>query len=91
MRQAILNHLGLPTTAPPLAPARGPPPHDLVFDANPALDFDQTPAYDPSESEPAPDVGIPSFHSHPPRGTLRQPSPARSTELFFDPGAENAV
>ena len=33
---AILTHLGLPTTAPPLAPARGPPQHDFAFDADPA-------------------------------------------------------
>jgi hypothetical protein len=50
---AILNHLGLPTTAPPLSPARGPPQHDLAFDADPG--FDQTPAYDPTEPEPVPD------------------------------------
>ncbi len=45
----ILGHLGLPTTPPPLSPARGPPQHDLAFDT------DQTPAYDLSEPEPVPD------------------------------------
>jgi hypothetical protein len=52
---AILTHLGLPTTAPPLSPARGPPQHDLAFDADPGFDLDQTPAYDPTEPEPVPD------------------------------------
>ncbi|CAN5586628.1 hypothetical protein BH23BAC4_BH23BAC4_03890 [soil metagenome] len=52
---AILSHLGLPTTAPPLSPARGPPQHDLGFDADPGFDFDQTPAYDLTEPEPVPD------------------------------------
>ena len=31
---AILRHLGLPATPPPLSPARGPPQHDLAFDAD---------------------------------------------------------
>ncbi len=52
---AILTHLGLPTTAPPLSPARGPPQHDLGFDADHGFDFDQTPAYDLTEPEPVPD------------------------------------
>jgi hypothetical protein len=54
---AILTHLGLPTTAPPLSPARGPPQHqhDLAFDADPGFDLDQTPAFDPTEPEPVPD------------------------------------
>jgi hypothetical protein len=52
---ANLTHLDLPTTAPPLAPARGPPQHDLAFDADPGFDLDQTPAYDPTEPEPVPD------------------------------------
>jgi hypothetical protein len=52
---AILTHLSLPTTAPPLSPARGPPQHDLAFDADHGFDLDQTPAYDPSEPEPVPD------------------------------------
>ncbi|HUF51831.1 MAG TPA: hypothetical protein VMN60_13475, partial [Longimicrobiales bacterium] len=50
----ILTHLGLPTTPPPLYPARGPPRQDLVFDVDPGFDLDQTPAYDPSEPEPVP-------------------------------------
>jgi hypothetical protein len=45
----------MPTTAPPLSPARGPPQHDLVFDIDPGFDLDQTPAYDLSEPEPVPD------------------------------------
>jgi hypothetical protein len=53
---AILAHLGLPATAPPLSPARSPPQHDLAFDADPASDLDRTPAYDPSEPEPVPDL-----------------------------------
>ncbi|HUF51392.1 MAG TPA: transposase [Longimicrobiales bacterium] len=52
---AILTHLGLPTTPPPLSPARGPPQQDLVLDVDPGFDLDQTPAYDPSEPEPVPD------------------------------------
>ena len=52
---AILTHLGLPTTAPPLSPARGPPQHDLGFDADPGFDFDQTPTYDLTEPAPVPD------------------------------------
>jgi hypothetical protein len=52
---AILTHLGLPTTAPPLSPARGPPQHDLAFDADHGFDVDQTPDYDPTEPEPVPD------------------------------------
>ena len=55
---AILTHLGLPTTAPPLSPARGPPQHDFAFDADPGFDLDQTPAYDPSEPEPGPDFDV---------------------------------
>jgi hypothetical protein len=44
-----------PPPRPPLSPARGPPQHDLAFDADPDLDLDQTPAYDLTESEPVPD------------------------------------
>jgi len=51
----ILRHLGLPATPPPLSPARGPPQHALGFDADPGLHIDQTPAFDPTEAEPAPD------------------------------------
>jgi hypothetical protein len=29
---------------------------DLAFDADPGFDLDQTPAYDPSEPEPVPDL-----------------------------------
>jgi hypothetical protein len=46
---AILEHLGLPTTPPPLAPARGPP--ELAFDFDQHLN--QTPAFDPADPEPA--------------------------------------
>jgi hypothetical protein len=42
------NHLGLPTT-PPLSPARGPPQHDLAFEADAGFDLDQMPAHDPTE------------------------------------------
>jgi hypothetical protein len=52
---AILTHLGLPATAPPLFPTRGPPQHDLAFDAGHDFDLDQTPAYDLTEPEPVPD------------------------------------
>jgi hypothetical protein len=38
--------------ATPLSPARGPPEHDLAFDADHGFDLDQTPAYDPSEPDP---------------------------------------
>ena len=56
---AILRHLGLPATPPPLSPARGPPQPDLGFDPEPDLDFDQTPAFDPAEPEPVPDFDDP--------------------------------
>jgi hypothetical protein len=49
---AIFTRLGLPTTAPPLSPARGPPQHDLAFDADPGFDLDQTPDDDLTEPEP---------------------------------------
>jgi hypothetical protein len=52
---AILRHLGLPATPPPLSPARGPPQHDLGFDADPGVDLDQTPVHDLTEPEPIPD------------------------------------
>jgi hypothetical protein len=61
---AILTHLALPTTPPPLSPARGPPQGYLGFDADPGFDFDQTdpgfdfdqtPAFDLTEPEPVPD------------------------------------
>ena len=40
---AILEHLELPHTPPPISPARGPPQGDLLLD--------QTPAFDPTEAE----------------------------------------
>ena len=40
---AILQHLELPHTPPPISPARGPPQGDFLLD--------QTPAFDPSEAE----------------------------------------
>ena len=43
----ILEHLGLPTEPPRVAPARGPP--------DQSLDFDQSPRYDPSVPESAPE------------------------------------
>jgi hypothetical protein len=55
---AILNHLGLPTTPPPLSPARGPPQPELAFDADPGFDLDQTPADDLTKPEPAPDFAF---------------------------------
>ena len=51
----ILRHLGLPAAPPPLSPARGPPQHDLGFDAVHSPDIDQTPTFDPTEPEPVPD------------------------------------
>ena len=44
---AILEHLELPHTPPPISPARGPPQGDFLLD--------QTPAFEPSEAEPVPD------------------------------------
>ena len=44
---AILQHLELPHTPPPISPARGPPQGDFLLD--------QTPAFDPSEAEPVPE------------------------------------
>ncbi len=63
---AILRHLDLPHTPPRLAPARGPPQAALELDADPvapadplpADDFDQTPAFDPTEPEPVPDLEL---------------------------------
>jgi hypothetical protein len=43
---AILHHLELPHTPPPISPARGPPQGDFLLD--------QTPAFDPTEAEPVP-------------------------------------
>lgn len=63
---AILRHLKLPHTPPRLSPARGPPQAALEFDADPvaranplpADDFDQTPAFDPTEPEPIPELDL---------------------------------
>jgi len=54
--RAILDHLGLPNHPPPLAPGRGPP----AFATEPDLDtsdfdFDQSPAFDPTNPEPIPE------------------------------------
>jgi hypothetical protein len=51
----ILRHLELPATAPPLTPARSPPPEEPSYDADPLLDLDQTPVFDPTEPDPIPD------------------------------------
>ncbi|MGH7469081.1 MAG: transposase [Longimicrobiales bacterium] len=59
---AILRHLGLPTTPPPLSPGRAPPHYDFGFDADPGPDIDQTPSYDPTEPEPVPDVDFNQSH-----------------------------
>jgi hypothetical protein len=40
---AILEHLELPCTPPPISPARGPPQGDFLLD--------QTPTFDPTEAE----------------------------------------
>ncbi len=44
---AILVHLDLPNKPPPLAPPRGPPQRDFMFD--------QTSSFDPADPEPVPD------------------------------------
>ncbi|MQA92859.1 MAG: hypothetical protein GEU90_21990 [Gemmatimonas sp.] len=51
----VLRHVGLPASAPPLTPARSPPPNEPAYDADPLLDLDQTPAFDPTDPEPIPD------------------------------------
>jgi hypothetical protein len=51
----ILRHRGLPHTAPPLTPARSPPRRAPARDADPFLDLDQTPAFDPTEPDPISD------------------------------------
>jgi hypothetical protein len=58
----ILRHLGLPTSAPPPSPARSPPPEDPACDADPFLDLDQTPAFDPTEPDPIPDFDFDQKH-----------------------------
>jgi hypothetical protein len=63
---AILRHLDLPDTAPRLAPARAPPQAALELESDyvaavdplPADDFDQTPAFDPAEPEPLPELDL---------------------------------
>ena len=47
---AILLHLDLPHTPPPLSPARGPPQTDFLTGL-----LDQTPAFDLAEPDPVPD------------------------------------
>ena len=47
---AILEHLELPLTPPPISPARGPPQGDFLLD--------QTLAFDPSEAEPIPEFSF---------------------------------
>jgi hypothetical protein len=65
--KAILRCLDLPHTPPRLSPARGPPqpafdldpdPVAPVEDHLPADDFDQTPAFDPVDPEPLPDLDL---------------------------------
>jgi hypothetical protein len=41
-----------PHTAPPLTPARAPPQGDPAPGADPFLDLDQTPAFDPTDPIP---------------------------------------
>jgi hypothetical protein len=45
----ILRHLGLHASPPPLTPARAPPPDEPTYDADPLLDLDQTPVFDPTD------------------------------------------
>jgi hypothetical protein len=52
----ILRHLDLPHTPPPLTPARAPPRGDPALGADPFLDLDQTPAFDPIEPDPIPEI-----------------------------------
>jgi hypothetical protein len=53
---AILLHLDLPHRPPPLAPARDPPQRAFLID--------QTPSFDPTEPEPAPDVQFDQSQPH---------------------------
>jgi hypothetical protein len=66
---AILRHLELPHTPPRLSPARDPPQAAFDLDADsvrpiptqdsvPADDFDQTPAFDPADPEPVPELDL---------------------------------
>ena len=73
---AILLHL--PHKPPPLSPARGPPQSDLLTRL-----LDQTPAFDPAEPEPIPE--LPTLRSGEPaayRIALR--SPRRPPGFEFD-------
>jgi hypothetical protein len=72
----ILRHLGLPATAPPLTPARSPPRDGPPCDADPLLDLDQTPAFDPAEPDPIPDYDFDQTWAR-----LRaEPRPARAPD-----------
>jgi hypothetical protein len=53
---AILRHFHLPTTAAPLSPARRRPQPHLDLGVEHALEIYQTPASDPTEPEPVPDL-----------------------------------
>ena len=71
---AILLHLDLPHTPPPLSPARGPPQGDLLFD--------QTPAFDPTDAEPDLASSIspcPPASTTEPDSSLPQRAPRRVT------------
>jgi len=76
-KDTILRHLGLPAGPPLLSPARGPPRHDLGFDADPGFDIDETPLYDPSVPEPNPDF---DFRAEP-----RRLRPCRDRQLRTSP------
>jgi hypothetical protein len=63
---AILRCLDLPHTAPRLSPARAPPQAALGLHTDPVApvdplptdDFDQTPAFDPADPEPVPELDL---------------------------------
>jgi hypothetical protein len=55
LSDAVVPPVDLPTRPPALSPARGPPRPDLPLDAEPPLDLDQTPAFDPAERSPRSD------------------------------------
>jgi hypothetical protein len=59
---SVWARTGLPATAPPLTPARSPPPEDPAYDADPLLDLDLTPAVDPTEPDPIPDYDFDQTH-----------------------------
>jgi hypothetical protein len=90
---AILTHLGLPTTPPPFAPARGPPQPGLAVDAEPDLDLDQTPAYDLTEPEPIPNFDFDQSAPVTLNQSLTPPASGRSSRFVisstspFTPGA----